>query len=66
MASHRPKSDSQLLRRLINNLRERGSEVAEELEKKAHNFLNDVKSKRKVPIEVLKTQENIYKRNQPA
>ena len=52
MASHRPKSDSQLLRRLINNLRERGSEVAEELEKKAHNFLNDVKSKRKVPIEV--------------
>ena len=52
MASHRPKSDSQLLRRLIHNLRERGSEVAEELEKKAHNFLNDVKSKRKVPIEV--------------
>ena len=72
---HRPKSDTMLLRRLINNLKvkethgadinfftlesltcvcfqERGSEVAEELERKAHNFLTDVKSKKKPALQV--------------
>jgi hypothetical protein len=41
-----------LLKRLINNLKERGSEVAEELERKAHNFLTDVKSKKKPTLQV--------------
>ena len=31
---------------------ERGSEVAEELERKAHNFLTDVKSKKKPALQV--------------
>ena len=48
---YKTKSDTMLLRRLINNLRERGSEVAGELERKAHNFLTDVQMKRKT-IEV--------------
>ena len=48
---YKTKSDTMLLRRLINNLKERGSEVAGELERKAHNFLTDVQMKRK-PIEV--------------
>ena len=50
-SGYKPKSDTMLLRRLINNLRERGSEVAGELERKAHNFLTDVQMKRKT-IEV--------------
>ena len=49
---HRPRSETTLLRRLINNLKERGSEVAEELERKAHNFLTDVKSKKKPQLQV--------------
>ena len=48
---YKTKSDTMLLRRLINNLKERGSEVAGELERKAHNFLTDVQMKRK-PVEV--------------
>jgi len=44
---YKTKSDTMLLRRLINNLKERGSEVAGELERKAHNFLTDVQIKRK-------------------
>lgn len=49
---YKTKSDTMLLRRLINNLKERGSEVAGELERKAHNFLTDVQMKRK-PVEVI-------------
>ena len=49
---YKTKSDTMLLRRLINNLKERGSEVAGELERKAHNFLTDVQMKRK-PVEVV-------------
>ena len=45
--SYKTKSDTMLLRRLINNLKERGSEVAGELERKAHHFLTDVQMKRK-------------------
>merc|ERR1711974_183308 len=54
---HRPKSDTMLLRRLINNLKERGSEVAEELERKAHNFLTDVKSKKKPALQSFESDE---------
>merc|ERR1711974_449817 len=46
-----------LLRRLINNLKERGSEVAEELERKAHNFLTDVKSKKKPALQSFESDE---------
>ena len=48
--SYKTKSDTMLLRRLINNLKERGSEVAGELERKAHNFLTDVQMKRKPKV----------------
>ena len=48
--SYKTKSDTMLLRRLINNLKERGSEVAGELERKAHNFLTDVQMKRKSKV----------------
>jgi len=54
---HRPKSDTMLLRRLINNLKERGSEVAEELERKAHNFLTDVKSKKKPALQTFESDD---------
>ena len=50
---YKTKSDTMLLRRLINNLKERGSEVAGELERKAHNFLTDVQIKRKKKPEVI-------------
>ena len=49
-----------LLRRLINNLKERGSEVAEELERKAHNFLTDVKSKKKPQLQVTSPSTGLY------
>ena len=48
--SYKTKSDTMLLRRLINNLKERGSEVAGELERKAHNFLTDVQMKRRSKV----------------
>ena len=48
--SYKTKSDTLLLRRLINNLKERGSEVAGELERKAHTFLTDVQMKRKSKV----------------
>ena len=62
---YKTKSDTMLLRRLINNLKERGSEVAGELERKAHNFLTDVQMKRK-PVEVcllnnISTKYNAFK-----
>ena len=55
--SYKTKSDTMLLRRLINNLKERGSEVAGELERKAHNFLTDVQMKRRT-IEVSSGQSS--------
>ena len=55
--SYKTKSDTLLLRRLINNLKERGSEVAGELERKAHNFLTDVQMKRRT-IEVSSGQSS--------
>ena len=54
---YKTKSDTMLLRRLINNLKERGSEVAGELERKAHNFLTDVQMKRRT-IEVSSEQSS--------
>ena len=51
---YKTKSDTMLLRRLINNLKERGSEVAGELERKAHNFLTDVQMKRKKKPQVIR------------
>merc|ERR1711971_555511 len=54
---YKTKSDTMLLRRLINNLKERGSEVAEELERKAHNFLTDVKSKKKPALQSFESDE---------
>ena len=45
-APYRTQSDTLKLQRLIDVLKERGSDLADSLETKAKDFLNDVKQKR--------------------
>ena len=49
-APYKTQSDTLKLQRLIEVLKERGSDLAENLETKAKDFLNDVKQKRPAPI----------------
>ena len=49
-APYRTQSDTLKLQRLIEVLKERGSDLAGSLENKAKDFLNDVKPKVKPPL----------------
>ena len=49
-APYRTQSDTLKLQRLIDVLKERGSDLADSLETKAKDFLNDVKQKRPPPL----------------
>ena len=49
-APYRTQSDTLKLQRLIGVLKERGSDLADSLENKAKDFLNDVKQKRHSPL----------------
>ena len=49
-APYRTQSDTLKLQRLIGVLKERGSDLANSLEDKAKDFLNDVKQKRASPL----------------
>ena len=49
-APYKTQSDTLKLQRLIEVLKERGSDLADNLETKAKDFLNDVKQKRPAPI----------------
>ena len=49
-APYRTQSDTLKLQRLIGVLKERGSDLANSLEDKAKDFLNDVKQKRSSPL----------------
>ena len=51
---YKTRSNTLLLRRLINNLKESGSDVAGELEGKAQNILTDVQTRKKKMKKVLK------------
>ena len=45
--TYKTRSNTLLLRRLITNLKDKGSDVAGELEEKAHDILSDVHIKKK-------------------
>ena len=45
--NYKTRSNTLLLRRLITNLRDKGSDVAGELEEKAQHLLADVQTKKK-------------------
>ena len=49
-APYRTQSDTLKLQRLIDVLKERGSDLADSLETKAKDFLSDVKQKRASPL----------------
>ena len=49
-APYNTQSDTLKLQRLIQVLKERGSDLADSLETKAKDFLNDVKQKRPAPL----------------
>ena len=49
---YKTRSNTLLLRRLISNLKDIGSDVAGDLEDKSHNLLTDVKVKKKKSVQV--------------